>query len=57
MKLSSDIVSTMTVSDEVNEVAKVQQPSSVQDPGVRAQPNRNDTIIVCDVTDKDHPTA
>ena len=31
----------------------VQQPSSVQDPGVRPQPNRNDIITVYDVADKE----
>ena len=34
MKLSSSIVHTMTASDSV------EQPSSVQDPGVQAQPKR-----------------
>ena len=31
----------------------VQQPSSLQDPGVRAQPKAQGIIIVCDVTDKE----
>ena len=31
----------------------VKQPSSVQDPGVRAQTNRNDIITVCDVTERE----
>ena len=56
MELSSDFVNTMTDSDEANETATVlNNPFSVQDPGVRAQRNRNaqDSIIVDDVTDKE----
>ena len=45
VKLSSDIVNMITVSDEANEIATLL--------GVRAQPKAHDVIIVCDVTDKE----
>ena len=53
MERSSNIVNTMTVGDGANEIATVQQPSPVQDPGVRAQPKAHDIIIACDGTDKE----